>query len=87
MIISTYDSIRLAIVFLILYIGAVSFHRLYWSPLAQFPGPKLAAWTQWYEFYWNVVQPGQLTFHLQTLHDTYGIIPIFSINCAASADI
>lgn len=64
--------IRLALSVLILGVLTVSVYRLYLSPLANFPGPKLAAWTQWYEFYWNVIRPGQFTFHLQELHDTYG---------------
>jgi hypothetical protein len=56
----------------ILYIIGTSIYRLYLHPLAGFPGPKLAALTQWYEFYWNVIKPGQFTFHLQDLHDKYG---------------
>ena len=57
---------------LTLSIIGLSLYRLFFSPLAGFPGPKLAALTQWYEFYWNVVKQGQFTFHLQDLHDKYG---------------
>ncbi|RAO73216.1 uncharacterized protein BHQ10_009228 [Talaromyces amestolkiae] len=48
--------------------------RLYLSPLAQFPGPKLAALSNWYEFYYDVLQQGQFTAHIQKLHDDYGPI-------------
>lgn len=54
------------------YVVGTSVYRLYFHPLAGFPGPKLAALTQWYEFYFNVIKPGQFTFHLQDLHDKYG---------------
>lgn len=74
--VTTFDLCRLAAIGIIFYVGAVSFYRLYWSPLASFPGPKLAAWTQWYEFYWNVIQPGQYIFHLQKLHDEYGMMTL-----------
>jgi hypothetical protein len=69
---ATSTLIRVALSTLALSAICVSIYRLYLSPLAKFPGPKLAAVTQWYEFYWNVIQPGQLTFHLQDLHDKYG---------------
>lgn len=46
--------------------------RLYFHPLAHIPGPKLAALTWWYEFYFDVIQPGQYVFHIQELHKQYG---------------
>lgn len=55
------------------YIFGTIFYRLYLHPLARFPGPHLAATTQLYEMYWNIVKPGQFTHHLHSLHDTYGI--------------
>ncbi|KAN0069103.1 Cytochrome P450 [Elaphomyces granulatus] len=61
-----------------LYLVSLAVYRLYFSPLAGFPGPKLAALTQWYEFYWNVIKSGQFTFHIQDLHDRYG--PIVRVN-------
>jgi hypothetical protein len=58
----------------IIYIAGLTVYRLYFSPIARFPGPKLAALTQWYEIYWNVYKTGQFTFHLQDLHDRYGML-------------
>ena len=46
--------------------------RLFLSPIARIPGPKLAALTSWYEFYYDVIRPGQFVFHIQDLHERYG---------------
>ncbi|EPS36574.1 hypothetical protein H072_9827 [Dactylellina haptotyla CBS 200.50] len=41
-------------------------------PLAKIPGPRLAATTQWYEFYYNVYQDGQFIFKTVEWHEKYG---------------
>ena len=46
--------------------------RLYLSPLAKFPGPKLAAFTSWYEFYYDYFQRGRFTWKIKELHAHYG---------------
>lgn len=51
--------------------GAV--HRLYFFPIAKFPGPKLAALTRLYELYYEIVQGGQYTFKIGELHEKYGL--------------
>ncbi|KAH7417587.1 putative cytochrome P450 [Cadophora sp. MPI-SDFR-AT-0126] len=56
------------------YLVAVAIHRMYFSPIARFPGPKLAALTKWYEFYYDVVLQGQFTFRIQAMHKKYGPI-------------
>lgn len=48
--------------------------RLVLSPIAKYPGPKLAALSNWYEFYYEVIHKGNFTAHIQTLHDEYGIV-------------
>jgi hypothetical protein len=59
------------------YLVFLAIYRLYFSPIAKFPGPKLAALTKWYEFYYDVVQKGQFTFRIQEMHRNYGI----TVNC------
>jgi len=47
-------------------------YQLFFSPLANVPGPKLAAATHWCEFYYDVVQRGQFAFKIKEWHAQYG---------------
>lgn len=51
------------------------FYRLYWSPLAKIPGPKLAALTQWTETYYDVFHGhgGQFIWQYRKWHEQYGM--------------
>ncbi len=68
--------LKLALVLLygsVIYTFFLVVGRLYLSPLAAYPGPKLAALTNWYEFYYDVIQQGQFTWKIQELHKQYGM--------------
>ncbi|KAK0633645.1 cytochrome P450 [Immersiella caudata] len=52
--------------------------RLCFSPIAHIPGPRLAALTWWYEFYFDIILGGQYVFKMKELHEEYG--PIIRIN-------
>lgn len=57
-------------------IGAA--YRLRYSPIARYPGPRLAALTFWYELYYDVICKGRYSWKIQELHQRYG--PIVRIN-------
>lgn len=62
-----------ALVTWIVYLVVGGIYRLYFHPLAKFPGPKIAALTGWYEFYHDFYRHGMLMWKLQELHDKYGM--------------
>lgn len=50
-------------------------YRLWLHPLAEFPGPKLAAATSLYAAYYSLVKGGAYTEKLPELHRKYGKTP------------
>lgn len=70
---SSYMSlVELLLALWICYVVYSAFERLYLSPIAKFPGPKLAALTRLYELYYEIVKGGQFTFKIGELHKQYG---------------
>ena len=47
-------------------------HRLYFHPLAKFPGPKIAAATHLYEIAWDYFGQGAYLYRIQRMHEQYG---------------
>ncbi|RLL95402.1 hypothetical protein CFD26_102729 [Aspergillus turcosus] len=63
---------------LVIYWVIQSIYRLCFHPLSHIPGPKLAAITHGYEFYYNIIKGGRFIWELERLHQVYG--PIIRIN-------
>lgn len=55
-----------------LYGAGLAIYRLFLSPLAKFPGPKLAALTRKYESYYEVYQNYEYYWKIKELHKQYG---------------
>ncbi|GAB1217088.1 hypothetical protein ATERTT37_006311 [Aspergillus terreus] len=60
------------------YLVLRSIYRLYFHPLRHIPGPRLAAISSLYEFYYDVVCQGRYLWEIERLHAIYG--PIVRIN-------
>ena len=59
-------------VLFISYVLCIILYRIWLSPLARFPGPKLAALTGLYEAYYDVFHVGQYYLRITELHERYG---------------
>jgi hypothetical protein len=56
----------------VVYVLTGGIYRLYLSPISKFPGPKLAALTLWYEFYYDVVRNGRYMWEIEKMHEKDG---------------
>ena len=65
---------KLLAVFFLIYLATLTVYRLYFSPIARFPGSKLTAICGWYETYYQLVKNGggQFTFKIAEWHEQYG---------------
>ncbi|KAL8805262.1 MAG: hypothetical protein Q9200_005494, partial [Gallowayella weberi] len=67
-------NLAVAAVLFIAYVLSLYIYRAFFDPLSHIPGPKLAAATLWYEFYYDVVKKGRYTWEIWKMHDKYGPI-------------
>ncbi|CAG9997061.1 unnamed protein product [Clonostachys byssicola] len=58
----------------VLYWVWTAIYRLYLSPLAKIPGPKIAALTTWYCAYHDIIRGGQYIWVVEEMHRKYGPI-------------
>ena len=65
--------VSVLVVSFIVYLIYEVVYRLYMSPISEFPGPRLAAASFWYEFYYDIVLGGKYTWKIAELHEKYGI--------------
>lgn len=53
---------------------SLAIYRLYLSPLANIPGPKLADATGWYGFYYGCLLGDKSVFEIERMHRVYGML-------------
>ena len=56
----------------IVYLVLRSIYRLWFHPLSKFPGPKLAAISHLYEFYYDTIKGGMYIWEVERMHEKYG---------------
>ncbi|KAI4114143.1 MAG: hypothetical protein LQ345_005028 [Seirophora villosa] len=71
-------NIAIAICSFLLSVAALYIYRAFFDSLSHIPGPKLAAASLWYEFYYDVIKRGRYTWEIGRMHEKYG--PIVRIN-------
>lgn len=59
----------------ILYSFGLMAYRLFFSPLAGFPGSRIAAATHFYEFYYDWWCQGKHIYQIEKMHQKYGVEP------------
>ncbi len=69
---SPIEGVYLAILAFVVYLLSLVVYRLYFSPIAKLPGPKLAALTKWYEVYYDLVDGPRFPWLVEELHQQYG---------------
>lgn len=69
------NGVALVALITVVYVAILAAYRLFFHPLRKFPGPKAAAATYWYEFYYDVVYKGggQYFRELEAMHQKYGM--------------
>ncbi|KAI2955035.1 hypothetical protein CBS147323_9745 [Aspergillus niger] len=63
-----------ALIVLIVYLCLRTIYRLALHPLRGIPGPKLAASTSLYEFYYDAIKGGKYIWEVERMHRQYGPI-------------
>lgn len=66
------NTIIVSLLGIFLYFVGLVVYRLFFSPIANIPGPKLTAITFWVEAYWEVVKGGRFIFKIEEWHEKYG---------------
>lgn len=62
-----------AVVTSLLAVFIVGIKRVFFHPLSSFPGPRIAALTSWYGFYFDVIKGGIGIKRWPDLHKKYGM--------------
>lgn len=64
------------LLFALTYYVALIVYRLWFHPIANFPGPLLARTTFWYEFYYSYIRVGAYYLKVKEMHEKYGTYAI-----------
>ncbi|KIK65853.1 hypothetical protein GYMLUDRAFT_38332 [Collybiopsis luxurians FD-317 M1] len=54
------------------YVGCLAIYRVFLHPLSKYPGPILAALTEGYEAYYNIIVRGGFLTEIERLHKVHG---------------
>lgn len=60
------------LILLVLHCTTMVIYRMYFHPLAKFPGPRIAAVTHLYEVAWDYFGKGAYLYEIERMHQEYG---------------
>ena len=72
MFVKSVEWIAVIVVFLCVYWLGYAFYQLFLSPLASVPGPKLAAISNAFTMWYDLVGDARMPWKLKKLHTQYG---------------
>lgn len=81
--------VGLYVSFAVLALGSLvlrTVYHLYLHPLSKFPGPRIAAATYLYEFYYDVVKGGMYIWEVERMHEKYGQYRVSITTSPSDAD-
>ena len=67
------SAIGIALLALVAWFVARCVYDLFFHPLRNFPGAKLAAVGSFYEFYYDVIKDGTYLWEIEKMHRRYGM--------------
>ena len=78
MVVTAFNTVLWVSVAIVIYSGGLVIYRLFFHPLARFPGPKLAAATHWWECFQDIFigQGGDYINQVDRMHDKWGRLAI-----------
>lgn len=68
-----FSSILIVALYFLLCSLTLVLYRLVFSEISTSPGPKLAAATYWYEFFFNYIRQEKYIFEIKRMHQKYGL--------------
>ena len=82
----SYSTSQTVLITALAYLCYAVASRLVFHPLKNFPGPRMAAFTEMYAFYYEIWQNGLMVQHIKELHRVYGGSPWISIQHIANLE-
>lgn len=68
----SYSTSQAILIIALAYLCFAVASRLVFHPLKNFPGPRMAAFTEMYAFYYEIWKNGLMVQHIKELHRAYG---------------
>jgi len=77
------SAVGFAFTLIVIYIFSRGIYNLYFHPLCKIPGPRVAAVSSFYDFWYDVIKGGTYLWEIRKMHEIYGnilvpCVPLFT---------